>query len=413
MARGINTKCTHLEEDEQSIKNYGAISYPIYQTATYAHMGVGRSTGFDYSRLQNPTREQLEKVVASLENGIDAIAFSTGMAAITMMMELFKPGDHLIVDSDLYGGSIRLFHNVSAKNGIEFSSVDCYKEDVESFVKENTKAIYIETPTNPMMNVTDIAAMAEIAKRHDLLLIVDNTFLSPYFQNPLDLGADIVVHSGTKYLGGHNDTLAGFLVTNREVISEKFRFLIKTVGSGLAPFDSWLILRGIKTLGATVFAILISAFGSNHQKVRRNDRSTFCGFDNLQTGAKSIRRGMARAGNHTVYVARFKHKRAEHGIVFFNRFVSEFFRHALFFAEFVKKFGVSLGFFVRKRIDYRNAGQIHVGVIGFDFGFVAEQHYFGDSFFYGIGSGFYDTFVFAFGKNYRLTERGGSFFNIV
>ena len=212
-------------------------------------MGVGRSTGFDYSRLQNPTREQLEKVVASLENGIDAIAFSTGMAAITMMMELFKPGDHLIVDSDLYGGSIRLFHNVSAKNGIEFSSVDCYKEDVESFVKENTKAIYIETPTNPMMNVTDIAAMAEIARRHDLLLIVDNTFLSPYFQNPLDLGADIVVHSGTKYLGGHNDTLAGFLVTNREDISEKFRFLIKTVGSGLAPFDSWLILRGIKTLG--------------------------------------------------------------------------------------------------------------------------------------------------------------------
>lgn len=250
MSRGIDTKCIHLEEDEQQgVKNYGAISYPIYQTATYAHAGVGKSTGFDYSRLQNPTREHLEKVVASLENGVDAIAFSTGMAAITMMMELFKPGDHLIVDSDLYGGSIRLFRNVSAKNGIEFSSVDCYKEDVESFVNENTKAIYIETPTNPMMNVTDIAAMAEIAKRHGLLLIVDNTFLSPYFQNPLDLGADIVVHSGTKYLGGHNDTLAGFLVTNREDISEKLRFLIKTVGSGLAPFDCWLILRGIKTLG--------------------------------------------------------------------------------------------------------------------------------------------------------------------
>ena len=174
-----------------------------------------------------------------------------------------------------------------------------------------------------------------------------------------------------------------------------------------------LVKTGVGVYIATVFAILISAFGSNHQKVRRNDRSTFCGFDNLQTGAKSIRRGMARAGNHTVYVARFKHKRAEHGIIFFNRFVSEFFRHALFFAEFVKKVGVSLGFFIRKRIDYRNAGQIHVGVIGFDFGFVAEQHYFGDSFFYGIGSGFYDTFVFAFGKNYRLTERGGSFFDFV
>ena len=249
MARGINTKCLHLEEEEGSCNNYGAISYPIYQTATYAHPAVGQSTGFDYSRLQNPTREHLEKIVATLENGIDALAFSTGMAAISLMMELFRPGDHLIVDADLYGGSIRLFDNVSSKNGICFSHIDCWKEDVESFVTENTKAIYIETPTNPMMNVTDIAALAQIAKKHDLLLIVDNTFLSPYFQNPLDLGADIVVHSGTKYLGGHNDTLAGFLITNREDISEKFRFLIKTTGAGLAPLDSWLLLRGIKTLG--------------------------------------------------------------------------------------------------------------------------------------------------------------------
>ena len=249
MARGINTKCLHLEEEEGCCNNYGSISFPIYQTATYAHPAVGQSTGFDYSRLQNPTREHLEKIVATLENGIDALAFSTGMAAITLVMELFKPGDHLIVDADLYGGSIRLFDNVSAKNGLQFSRIDCWKEDVESYVNENTKAIYIETPTNPMMNVTDIAALADIAKRHDLLLIVDNTFLSPYFQNPLNLGADIVVHSGTKFLGGHNDTLAGFLVTNREDISEKLRFLIKTTGSGLAPFDSWLILRGIKTLG--------------------------------------------------------------------------------------------------------------------------------------------------------------------
>lgn len=249
MGRGIGTKCLHLEEEEGHGSNYGAVSYPIYQTATFAHPGVDRSTGYDYSRLQNPTRERLEKVVASLENGTDALALATGMAAITMMMELFRPGDHLIVDADLYGGSIRLFRNISEKNGITFSSIDCYREDVESYVKENTRAIYIETPTNPMMNVTDIGALAKVAKKHDLLLIVDNTFLSPYFQNPLDFGADIVVHSGTKYLGGHNDTLAGFLVTNREDVSEKFRFLIKTTGAGLAPFDSWLILRGIKTLG--------------------------------------------------------------------------------------------------------------------------------------------------------------------
>lgn len=249
MERGINTRCLHLEETEGKTDNYGALTFPIYQTATYAHPAVGQSTGYDYSRLQNPTREHLEKVVASLEGGIDALALSTGIAAITLMMELFKPGDHLIVESDLYGGSIRLFNNVSEKNGIEFSRVACSNEDVESYVKDNTKAIYIETPTNPMMNVTDIGALAGIAKKHGLLLIVDNTFLSPYFQNPLKLGADIVIHSGTKYLGGHNDTLAGFIVTNNEEISEKLRFLIKTTGAGLSPFDSFLLERGIKTLG--------------------------------------------------------------------------------------------------------------------------------------------------------------------
>ena len=250
----IGTKCVQAGYEAG---NGEPRQIPIIQSTTFKYdtsEDMGKlfdleAEGYFYSRLQNPTREHLEKIVATLENGIDALAFSTGMAAITLVMELFKPGDHLIVDADLYGGSIRLFDNVSAKNGIRFSRIDCWKENAENYVNENTKAIYIETPTNPMMNVTDIAALAEIAKRHNLLLIVDNTFLSPYFQNPLNLGADIVVHSGTKFLGGHNDTLAGFLVTNREDISEKLRFLIKTTGSGLAPFDSWLILRGIKTLG--------------------------------------------------------------------------------------------------------------------------------------------------------------------
>lgn len=249
MARGIGTKCIHLEEEEGRFAHYGAVSCPIYQTATFAHPGAGQSTGYDYSRAQNPTREQVEKVVASLENGIDALALSSGMAAVSLMMELFSPGDHLIVDADLYGGSIRLFEHVSRKNGIEFTSIDCCSEDIERYVKENTKAIYIETPTNPMMHVTDIRKTSEIAGRHGLLLIVDNTFLSPYFQNPLDLGADIVIHSGTKFLGGHNDTLAGFLVTNREDLRDRLRFLSKTTGAVLAPLDSWLILRGIKTLG--------------------------------------------------------------------------------------------------------------------------------------------------------------------
>lgn len=242
------TKCIYGNKESFEKENTGTISFPIYQTATYAHPEVGVSTGFDYSRLQNPTRQQLEKVVATLEKGIDALAFSSGMAAITALMEIFKPGDHIITDADLYGGSIRLFDHINEKNGLEFSHINCCKEDACSYIKENTKAIYIETPTNPMMNVVDIRKHAEIAKKHNLLLIVDNTFLSPYFQNPLELGADIVIHSGTKFLGGHNDTLSGFVVTNREDISEKLRFIIKTVGSGLAPLDSWLILRGIKTL---------------------------------------------------------------------------------------------------------------------------------------------------------------------
>ncbi len=245
---GFATKCIYGNGKDYDKDKTGTISFPIYQTATYAHPAVGQSTGFDYSRLQNPTREQVEKVVASLEGGIDALAFSSGMAAITAVMELFKPGDHLITDADLYGGSIRLFDNVSEKNGITFSHIDCSSEDIERYIRENTKAIFIETPTNPMMNVVDIRKVSAIAKKHGLLLIVDNTFMSPYFQKPFTLGADIVIHSGTKFLGGHNDTLAGFLVTNSEEISERLRFLIKTVGSGLAPFDSWLILRGIKTL---------------------------------------------------------------------------------------------------------------------------------------------------------------------
>jgi cystathionine gamma-synthase len=209
---------------------------------------VGESTGFDYSRLQNPTRKQVEHVVASLEGGVDALAFSSGMAAIAALMELFEPGDHIIADSDLYGGSIRLFDNVSKKNGISFSAVEAVDEKIENYIQKNTRAIYIETPTNPMMNVIDIRLVARIAKKYNLLLIVDNTFLTPYFQKPFELGADIIIHSGTKFLGGHNDTLAGFIVTNSWDISEKLRFLIKTVGSGLSPLDSWLILRGIKTL---------------------------------------------------------------------------------------------------------------------------------------------------------------------
>lgn len=248
MAYDIETKCLHLEQQGETCDKSGAISFPIYQTATFAHLGVGKSTGYDYSRLQNPTREQVEKVVAGLEGGVDAVAFSSGMAAVSAVMELFRPGDQVIVDDDLYGGSVRLFLNISQKNGIEITRVNLCTEPLENYITERTKAVFLETPTNPMMNVIDIRKISESAKKHGILLIVDNTFLSPYFQNPLKLGADIVLHSGTKYLGGHNDTLAGFVVSGTKELAEQMRFTIKTTGAGLAPFDSWLILRGIKTL---------------------------------------------------------------------------------------------------------------------------------------------------------------------
>jgi len=245
----LNTRCLHGNNEKRLLDKTGAISFPIYQTATFAHPSVGNSTGYDYSRLQNPTREQLEKVVASLENGHEAVAFSSGMAAMNTLMELFQPGDHIIASDDLYGGTIRIFNHINKKNGIEVdfvNTMDC--TSVQKSIKSNTKAIFIETPTNPMMNVTDIQAIAKIAKQHNLLFVVDNTFLSPYFQNPISLGADIVLHSGTKFLGGHNDTIAGLLVLANASLTEKIRFILKTTGAGLSPFDSWLLLRGIKTL---------------------------------------------------------------------------------------------------------------------------------------------------------------------
>lgn len=243
----FSTLCIH--GNKEKFDNTGAVSVPIFQSATFAHPGVGESTGYDYTRQQNPTREHLEKILARMEGGVDAIAFATGMAAITAVMELFTPGDHIIASDDLYGGSYRLFHHISMKNGISFDLVNTSDLAlIEKHIRSNTKALFIETPTNPMMQVTDIEGVSKLAKKNNLTLIVDNTFLTPYFQQPIRLGADIVIHSGTKYLGGHNDTLAGFAVVNDEKISERLRFIYKTTGACLAPFDSWLLIRGIKTL---------------------------------------------------------------------------------------------------------------------------------------------------------------------
>ena len=249
----IKTKCVHGNIIENNPT--GAISVPIYQAATFVHPGVGQSTGYDYSRLQNPTREHVEKIVANLENGIDALAFSSGMKKKKKIMEIFEPQDHIICSDDLYGGSQRLFDNISKKNQLAIDYIDSSNSSaVKNLINNKTKAIYIETPTNPLMKVSDIKAIAEIAQENKLLLIVDNTFLTPYFQKPLDLGADIVVHSGTKYLAGHNDTLAGFLVVKENIVAEKLRFIYKTIGACLAPFDSWLVIRGLKTLALRLAA---------------------------------------------------------------------------------------------------------------------------------------------------------------
>lgn len=248
MAYQVATKCIHLEQQGVTCDRSGAVSFPIYQTATFAHPGLGESTGYDYSRLQNPTRQQVEELITGLEGGVDGIAFSSGMAAVSAVMELFSPGDQVIVDEDLYGGSVRLFSAISEKNGLEIIRINLAKESPGKVITEKTKAIFFETPTNPMMNVVDIEAITQIAKKHRILTIVDNTFLSPYLQNPLALGADLVIHSGTKYLGGHNDTLAGFVIAGSAKLGEQLRYISKTIGAALAPMDSWLILRGIKTL---------------------------------------------------------------------------------------------------------------------------------------------------------------------
>jgi cystathionine gamma-synthase len=245
----IETQCIHGSVKNQEQHPFGAVSVPIFQTATFSHPGIGDSTGYDYTRESNPTRAELEAIISSLEGAVDTVACSTGMAAIGLSLELFASGDHIVCSEDLYGGSVRMFQTLGEQRGIEFSYVDTSDADlVKKSIQKNTKALYIETPSNPTMKITDLAEMKRLAEQYKLLIIVDNTFLSPYLQNPLQFGADMVVHSGTKFLGGHNDTLAGFLCTSSEDLAEKIRYLYKTVGCCLSPFDSYLLIRGVKTL---------------------------------------------------------------------------------------------------------------------------------------------------------------------
>ena len=265
MSLAIETACIHGNGQLEKDHPYRSIITPIFQVATFAHPGIGRSSGYDYSRVGNPTRHDLEQVVNELEHGRGCLATTNGMSAIWLALELLPPGAHIVASEDLYGGSVRLFDLLKENRDIDVSYVNTSHEDeVRTAIGEDTKALYIETPSNPMMEVTDLAEMRKIADEHGLLLIVDNTFLSPYFQNPIDLGADVVVHSGTKYLEGHNDTLAGFVITRNEELYERLEFIYKTVGPCLAPFDCFLVLRGIKTL-----AIRLEKQQENAQKIAR------------------------------------------------------------------------------------------------------------------------------------------------
>lgn len=245
----FETRCIHRDNEHEEGHPYGSVCTPIYQTATFYHPGIGQTTGFNYTRESNPTRTELEDIVTSLEEAKDTVACANGMAAIVLCMELFESGEHIVCSEDLYGGSVRMFQTTGEKRGLTFTYVNTADAAAtEAAIKSNTKALYIETPSNPTMQITDLAKMKSLADKYNLLLIVDNTFLSPYFQKPIRFGADLVIHSGTKFLGGHNDTLAGFLSTSRDDLAEKIRYLYKTVGSCLAPFDSYLLIRGIKTL---------------------------------------------------------------------------------------------------------------------------------------------------------------------
>lgn len=228
----------------------GSISYPLYQSATFAHPAWGQSTGYCYSRCGNPTRLELENTIALLEGGKKAMAFSSGMAAITTLLKLLRAGDHVLVSDDLYGGTYRLFSNIYTQYGLEFDYVDLTDPDVlAASFKPNTRLVFLETPTNPTMKVADIAAVGEAAHAHGAVFAVDNTFLTMYFQKPFELGADVVIYSGTKYLCGHNDVLSGFLILRGNTLLEPLFNATMSEGNQLDPFDSWLMLRSLKTLG--------------------------------------------------------------------------------------------------------------------------------------------------------------------
>ncbi|NDC41414.1 MAG: aminotransferase class I/II-fold pyridoxal phosphate-dependent enzyme, partial [Chitinophagia bacterium] len=243
----LETRLIHAGVEPDPVT--GAIMTPIYQTSTYVQAAPGNHKGYEYARTQNPTRTALQNALAAIENGKHGLCFGSGMAATDAVMKLLQPGDEVIVSNDLYGGTYRIMTKVFAAYGIKFQFIDMNNAaDIEQYITPNTRMIWIETPTNPLLNIIDIEACAGIARKHNLLLVADNTFASPYLQTPLDLGADIVLHSATKYLGGHSDVVHGALIMNSDDLEQRLRFIQNSCGAVPGPHDCWLVLRGIKTL---------------------------------------------------------------------------------------------------------------------------------------------------------------------
>jgi cystathionine beta-lyase/cystathionine gamma-synthase len=270
---GFATRAIHVGQEPDPLT--GAVSVPIYPTSTYVQQGIGEHKGYEYSRVSNPTRTRLEENLAALENGVAARVFASGMAAIHAIVTMLKSGDHVVCGNDLYGGTPRLFNQVMAGFGLEFTYVDTSDAaNVARAMRPNTRMVYIETPTNPLMGLTDIRAVSRICRSHKADLVVDNTFMSPYFQQPLGLGADMVVHSTTKFLNGHSDGLGGVVICAKAHHAEKLAFLQKASGAILSPFECWLVLRGVKTLAARMeihdrSGRKVAAFLAKHKKVKR------------------------------------------------------------------------------------------------------------------------------------------------
>jgi cystathionine beta-lyase/cystathionine gamma-synthase len=269
---GFATRAIHSGQEPDPLT--GAVSVPIYPTSTYVQQGIGEHKGYEYSRVSNPTRTRLETNLAALEGGVAARVFASGMAAIHAIVTMLKAGDHVVCGNDLYGGTPRLFNQVMTGFGLEFSYVDTSAaENVERAIRKNTRMVYVETPTNPLMRLSDLAAISQICRRRKIDLVVDNTFMSPYFQQPLALGADMVVHSTTKFLNGHSDGLGGVVVCAKQEHAEKLAFLQKASGAILSPFECWLVLRGVKTLAARMeihdrSGRIVADFLAAHKKVK-------------------------------------------------------------------------------------------------------------------------------------------------